>query len=364
MISTKSLILLFLIYLTANIILFRVDYLGKFNFGSATAVSLSIMGMGVLFLLILMSFKSELLFDYFGLTWTNLGSVIKISSIIIGILTFFILLIFGIFSAVKEPPATKAFFTFFNYIIFGVTMLFALYFLKDYRFQNPVMRLLKDLLLYIPCLIYDLIDYVKHQLAITTPTAYIILAIDIALIVLNKLIGKFKIWYQHFRSPHGLLLEGPVYLNKKRVLGNFENMKAIKDNQNFSYRYGIGFDIYINPQPPNTSVAYNEYTPLFDYGGKPTLLYKADENKLKIQVIMNENETKDIYLGKDMKLQKWNKFLINYDGGTLDIFLNDKLISSTGSLAPYMTLDVVSVGADNGINGGIRNVVYFRDPVI
>ena len=65
-----------------------------------------------------------------------------------------------------------------------------------------------------------------------------------------------------------------------------------------------------------------------------------------------------------MKLQKWNKFLINYDGGTLDIFLNDKLLSSSSSIAPYMTLDVVSVGANNGINGGIRNVVYFRNPVI
>ena len=79
---------------------------------------------------------------------------------------------------------------------------------------------------------------------------------------------------------------------------------------------------------------------------------------------INDEETKNIYLGKDMKLQKWNKFLINYDGGTLDIFLNDKLISSSGSIAPYMTLDVVSVGENNGINGGIRDVVYFRDPVV
>ena len=364
MITTKSLVLAFLIYLTASILLFRFDYSGKFNFGSSATVALTIMGMGLLFLMILMIYKSYILFDYFGLNLTNVWSILKVSSVIIVILLAFILLIFTIFSTVKNPPASKAFFTIFNTLIFGVTMLFALYFLKDYRFENPILRLLKNAILYIPCLVYDFIDFAKEQYRITTPTAYIILAIDIALIILNSIIGKVKIWYLHLKSPHGLLLDGPVYLNQKRILGNFEEMKEVKENKNFSYRYGISFDIYINPQPPNTSAAYTEYTPLFDYGGKPTLLYKADENKLKVQVILNENETKDIYLGTHMKLQKWNKFLINYDRGTLDIFLNDKLLSSSSSIAPYMTLDVVSVGANNGINGGIRNVVYFRNPVI
>lgn len=364
MISTKTLILALLVYLTASIILFRFDYKGNFNLGSSATVALTVMGMGVLFLMILMSFKSDIIFDYFGLNLRNIWSIVKVSTIIIAILLGFILLMFSIFSAVKEPPTSKAFFTIFNTVIFVATMLFALYFVKDYHFQNPFMRLIRNVILYIPCLIYDFIDYAKEQYKITTPTAYIILAIDIGLIILNSLWGKMKTWYMHFKSPHGLLLEGPVYLNKKRILGNFEQMKEAKGNQNFSYHYGLGFDIYINPQPPNTSAAYTEYTQLFDYGGKPTLYYKADENKLKVQVRLNENETKEIYLGDDMKLQKWNKFLINYDRGTLDIFLNDKLLSSSGSIAPYMTLDVVSVGENNGINGGIRNVVYFRNPVV
>jgi hypothetical protein len=93
-------------------------------------------------------------------------------------------------------------------------------------------------------------------------------------------------------------------------------------------------------------------------------MYKADENKLKIQVKINEDEIKNIYLGTDLKLQKWNHFIINYDGGTLDVFLNDKLISSSSSIAPYMTLDAVSVGDKNGIHGAIKDVVYFRKPVI
>jgi hypothetical protein len=218
--------------------------------------------------------------------------------------------------------------------------------------------------MYIPCLVYDFIDYMKYQYSITTPTAYIILAVDIAFIVMSYLWDKIKMWYHNPHVEGKVLLKGPIYLNEKTTIANFEDLKVVRKNKNFSYHYGVSFSVYINPQPPSTSVAYTEYSTLFDYGGKPTLLYKAHDNKLKIQVKINDNETKDIYLGDDMKLQRWNKFLINYDGGTLDVFLNDKLISSSSSIAPYMTLDLVSVGQNNGINGGIRDVVYFRNPVV
>ena len=311
-----------------------------------------------------MSLKHDILFNSFSLGGRNLWSITKMSLVIISTIALFIGLIFFIFHFVKNPPQTRAFFTVFNILIFTTTILFLLYLIKDYKFENPYLRLIKSLILYVPCLIYDLIDWAKYQYSITTSTAYIILLVDVVFILMSYLWNKLRTYMKHNTQADGLLLEGPVYLNKKHVLGTFEEMKATIGNKNFSYNYGISFDIYINPQPPNTSAAYSEYTTLFDYGGKPTLLYKADENKLKIQVKMNDDETKNIYLGTDIMFQKWNKFLINYDGGTLDVFLNDKLISSTGSLAPYMTLDVVTVGKNNGINGGIRDVIYFRQPVV
>ena len=283
---------------------------------------------------------------------------------ILGVMFIFIISIFGIFSFVKNPPVSKAFFTIFNVIIFSITLLLLLYIIKDYHFTNKYLHLIKSVIYYIPCLIYDFIDWAKYQYSITTPTSLIILGIDIAVIIVNGLWNKLKIFYQHNKNSDNILLEGPVYLNEKHNLGTFEDMKVAMKNKNYSYRYSLSFWIYINPQPPSTSAAYSEYTTLFDYGGKPTLLYKADDNQLKIQVVLNDEDTKNIYLGNDMKLQKWNHFIINYDGGTLDIILNDKLISSSGSIAPYMTLDIVSVGHNHGINGGIRDVVYFRNPVI
>lgn len=302
------------------------------------------------------------------ISFENMWPIGKILGGILLLLLPFLLLTLGLFHFLENPPKSRVFFKLTNSLIFFTTLLLLLYPLKKYRFENKYFQLLQNTILYIPCLVYSLIDWVKYQYSITTPTALIILGLDIALITMTLM--KWMIWpkmyafIKHQQIQGTVLLDKPIFLNTKTTLGTYENMKVVKNNKNFRYRYGISFWVYINPQPPNTSPAYSEYSVLFDYGGKPTLLYKADENKLKIQMKMNENETKNIYLGSDLKLQKWNHFVINYDGGTLDILLNDTLLSSSGSIAPYMTLDTVSVGQNNGIHGGIRDVVYFRNPIV
>ena len=52
--------------------------------------------------------------------------------------------------------------------------------------------------------------------------------------------------------------------------------------------------------------------------------------------------------------------ILNFDGGTLDVFLNGELVSSNIGVTPYYTLDSLIVGEENGYVGSICNLMYFQ----
>jgi len=47
----------------------------------------------------------------------------------------------------------------------------------------------------------------------------------------------------------------------------------------------------------------------------------------------------------------------------MDIFLNNNLVASVEGIAPYMTSDIVTSGENDGINGGIKNIIYYDKPL-
>ena len=145
------------------------------------------------------------------------------------------------------------------------------------------------------------------------------------------------------------------------LLGKLEK-KNINPN-NFTYSYGISFWFYVDTQPPSTSVAYSKYTNILNYGGKPQITYKGDENKVKITFKMNDYSTKDILFYDKLKYQKWNHFIVNYDHGTVDVFINNELVATEKEIAPYMVHDHVIVGENKGINGGIKDIQYYPHPI-
>ena len=359
--SLKALFIYFTLYFILSTIFYRYNV---FSQDSIIPTIFTVFGGIILVMLLIMGLKKDFIYNFQspGLSGDELKNIGK-ATLIIG---FGLMLTLGlitiIFTFLKTPPSSTAFFSVFNVLIFLTTVSLFLYFVKDVESGNPYFMLFKNIVMYLPCLFYNFIDWVKEQYNITTSTAYIILGIDIFLIFIEKAWSKIKNLFRH-STPGHTLLEGPIFLDKRTGIGTYEDLKPSDPNKNFQYHFGLSFKIYINPQPPNTSASYTEYYTIFNYGDKPRMLYKADDNKLKIQVKMNEKETKNIYLGNDLKLQKWNHFIINYDGGTMDVFLNDELISSSSSIAPYMTWDNVTAGEENGIHGGIKDVVYFRKPI-
>ena len=156
------------------------------------------------------------------------------------------------------------------------------------------------------------------------------------------------------------LLKDPVYLNNQHTLGNFENLHAGSvDDSKFNYHYSLSAWFYINPQPPNTSPAYTKYTSILNYGDKPQIEFNGLENVLRIRSLTGKKELVEIYKTSDIQYQTWNNVVINYDGGNMDVFINGKLVASRPNIAPYMTYENITSGSDNGIQGGICNVMYY-----
>jgi hypothetical protein len=91
-----------------------------------------------------------------------------------------------------------------------------------------------------------------------------------------------------------------------------------------------------------------------------TGLQEKTTNKL---IDFDENGNRIVYKQKNILLQKWNNIIINYNGGILDIFLNGELVKSNIEVVPYYTLDNLTVGEDNGINGSVCNLIYFNKPL-
>lgn len=228
--------------------------------------------------------------------------------------------------------------------------------------------LLRNVIFYVPCLFIDIIDYIKTEYQLTTKTVWIVLFIELALIFLSFIL---PIIFGKLTTHDGInLLNECIYLNRARSLGTYETLHKISDkavatpeeieNSRFKYTYAISAWYYINPQPPNTSPAYTKFTNILDYGKKPLVQFNSLKNTLRVQCETSKGNMKTLYETKNIKYQKWNNIVVNYDGGTMDVFINGLLVSSTPEIAPYMTYENVVVGHENGIQGGICNVTYYK----
>jgi len=151
------------------------------------------------------------------------------------------------------------------------------------------------------------------------------------------------------------LLREPIYTDKVVKLGSFEDLKVGDD---YNYQYTLSAWLFVHNQPPNYRYSAEKFTSLLNYGDKPNILYNIKTQTLRF-VVKTNTEEKIVFETKGFPLQRWNNIVINYDHGTLDIFINAKLVASIPSIIPDMKFDVAVSGEKDGISGGICNVVYF-----
>lgn len=265
----------------------------------------------------------------------------------------------------------------------------ALMFSLVYKFFNvgnyisniPLFRIIVNTLLYIPCLITDVLDLVvgksKSKESFDTTSLYLLAAIICVYII-------YFFIYPYYSKRDKLqggkeLLNKPIPINVEKNIMSYKEINDMKDNQEgYDYQYGLSLWFYVDAEPASTNVSYSNYTSIVNYGGKPNILYKADTNSLIVVVHLDQisNDMKNnnqlelygtndriVYKTDDLLLQKWNHLIINYSAGTIDIFLNGELVKSSINVVPYMTYDMLTVGENNGLRGSVCNMSYFKEPL-
>jgi len=242
--------------------------------------------------------------------------------------------------------------------------------------KNGLFDLIVKLLFYIPCIFSDTFDsigsFISGEYKNTTAGSVIMLIVAILLLSIYFITPSI---YNKINLQGGnQLVNKPVYTNTQYSLGTYEELNGTVD---YDYQYAISSWIFLDAVGPNTNLSYGKYTSLLNFANKPNILYNGKTNTLMITmeqkdlknitdnklIDFDDNGNRIIYKKQNMPLQKWNNIIINYAGGVLDIFINGELVKSAIGVVPYYTLDSLTIGENNGISGGICNLVYFRKPL-
>ncbi len=237
--------------------------------------------------------------------------------------------------------------------------------------KNAFFAMIINTLFYIPCLFTGIFDSIGNLATGDTSgssTGSIIMLIVTILLMITyfktpSLINKINL---QGGKP---LVNKPVYTDSQYALGTYQELNG---SDKFDYQYAISFWVFLDAAGPNTNASYSKYTSLLNFGDKPNVLYNGKNNTLLVTmqqkdlnqsanklIDFDENGNRILYKNENMLLQKWNNIIINYNGGVLDIFLNGELVKSDIGVVPYYTLDSLTIGEEDGIKGGICNVVYF-----
>jgi hypothetical protein len=244
--------------------------------------------------------------------------------------------------------------------------------------KNAFFDIIVNLIFYIPCLFSNTVDSALKYGSpgpdyFTKEKNSFIMLFVVILLILLYIFGP-SLYNKLILQGGELLVNKPVNTNKEYSLGTYAELNG---SDTFDYQYAISSWVYINSDAPNTNESYNKYTTILNFGGKPNVLYNGSTNSLMVTMDQkdlkkkttnnllefDEDGNRILYIKHNVLLQKWNNIIINYSGGVLDIFINGELVKSDIWVVPYYTLDNLTIGKDNGINGGICNLIYFKKPL-
>lgn len=276
-----------------------------------------------------------------------------------------------------------------------------------------LLKFIWSCIIYIPCLFLDLVQSFQGSVGDTTRTIWIIVAIEILLIAILYG-GPYLLNY--IGASGSQIVARPVSLKQKYDTNLTTQSKQIFIYHNTGinrtpedtvancppeekkrYQYAISGWFFLNNNVTTNSTDLE----IFNFGNVPRMTYNVTKNELKIycdtlnsanrsskqEVIYNSRENynaiikagttaekaaniqmtlQDEELDADIPLQRWNYFVINYDGKHMDFFLNNKLIFKSNFIMPDIQLKPITIGDsfnNKGLNGSICNFAFHKYPL-
>jgi len=318
-----------------------------------------------------------------GLFYTFMGNLfgVNMKSLITGLSS--LALIFGTalyyYSGGESDTINKLTYIMSGLAAFGVIVALAIvfYFYSNYlKSMEGWSGLFAHLLFYIPCLVLDFINYIKSELGATTNVVYYLFILELVAallyIYIPLIIRKIGVMEG---TP---LLAETAFLDIKKELGSGYNHAFVNNGHSdeatttFKRSYSISMWLYLNMQPPNYA-SYAKETEIFNYGnGLPKITYinniDTDGNQtpdmLNVYFTNRGEEVKRSYK-VNIKPQKWNQLVFNYNSSQVDLFLNghlEKTFVFDENEPEYSAGDIISIGAVEGLDGAICNIKYHNKP--
>ena len=281
-----------------------------------------------------------------------------------------------------------------------------------------LLKLLWAFIIYIPCLFLDFLQGSQNAVGDTTRPIWIIVAIELLLIAILYG-GPYLLNY--IGASASPIVAAPVSLKQLYdtnlttqskeifIYHNTGDDRTPEDKaancpaeEKTRYHYSISGWFFLN----NNVTTKNTDLEIFNFGDVPRLTYNPSRNELKLychQLSRNSSITDEtsisteIYnsrtnynavmkdgsnsnvkrtkiqiltdneeLDADVQLQRWNYFVVNYDGKTMDFFLNNQLIFKSDFMMPDIKLKPITVGStpnNRGLNGSICNFAFHKYPL-
>jgi hypothetical protein len=350
---------------------------------------------------------------------------------------------------------------------------------KEYEGSNPnsIILLIIKVFRYIPCLIIDGVNWIRHELNITTRPVWILLLLEAVVIggyFLIPLILNSTIF-----SGSTELTQNIVDISTATQLQTMENVGIVRTPEcstklKTKHSYAISGWMFFSSHPPSMTKGGSQFVNVLDFNGVPRIEYNSSTNELRFQIkvrapsksttgssILTETDkttiedtamslsdiaarsdrdestesfetmisgsgsgsgsrasqlndsfnsgisgfnssisqgiadTTDkgkgiagwakavlpkssimavktrappeesvmitIYTMTNVPLQKWNHFVYNYDGTNIDIFMNNKLVTSVTNRLPLIEHGHIVSGASRGVIGNLTHVVAFSN---